>query len=112
MSKIAISVADFIKLPYDKQDKILYKHNSKELAEFRKLVKDHIKINGGNDTLQHLSDVIFSLILIHSSEEEDPVSIATDELLEHIIRTSPPAGTDVFGDRGEPITTRPKNKKR
>ena len=110
MSKITMSVDDFIKMPYDKQDKILYKLNSKELAEFRKLVKDYIKINGNNDTLQHLSDVIFSLILIRSSEEENPVLLTADEILDGILSAGP-IEADVFGGRGKPITTRPKNKK-
>ena len=54
----------FFELPFKDQKEVLYRLNSKELAELHEQVDDYITANGNSDVLQWLLDKTFSLSLV------------------------------------------------
>ena len=62
----------FFELPFKDQKEILYRLNSKELAELHEQTDNYITANGNNDVLQWLLDKTFSLSYLRGLEEENP----------------------------------------
>ena len=62
----------FFELPFKDQKKVLYRLNSKELAELHEQTDNYITANGNNDGLQWLLDKTFSLSYLRGLEEENP----------------------------------------
>lgn len=62
----------FFELPFKDQKEIIYRLNSKELAELHEQTDRYIIANGNSDTLQWLLDKTFSLSYLRGLEEENP----------------------------------------
>nr|DAK36351.1 MAG TPA: ECSIT protein-like protein [Caudoviricetes sp.] len=63
---------NFFELSFKDQKEILYRLNSKELAELHEQTDKYIVANGNSDVLQWLLDKTFSLSYLRGLEEENP----------------------------------------